>query len=32
MRIVLEDPDGPGIFHAGERAAHARFERRDAGG
>ena len=25
MRIVLEDPDGPGIFHAGERAAHARF-------
>ena len=25
MRIVLEDPDGPGIFHAGEHAAHARF-------
>lgn len=25
MRIILEDPDGPGIFHAGEREAHRRF-------
>ena len=25
MRIVLENPDGPGIFHAGERKAHALF-------
>lgn len=26
MRIILEDPDGPGIFHPGEREAHRRFE------
>lgn len=25
MRIILENPDGPDIFHAGEREAHRRF-------